>query len=148
MVASRAPPAGERAHNPSMCPDWELNQRPFSWQAGTSQGTLRSFKSPYSFYKTPKYPETSHSLPELPYLSSHLEPSSRKGLSITPSCFHLLIFHSLQLCFYSPGAAALGKPGNESVSGRGALNVLEMSTQKRPGKKTLALASAQPQTPS
>ena len=31
---SRAP-TGDLAHNPGMCPDWELNQRPFGWQAGT-----------------------------------------------------------------------------------------------------------------
>ena len=34
-VASRRPPAGDLAHNPGMCPDWESNQRPFSSQAGT-----------------------------------------------------------------------------------------------------------------
>ena len=26
MVASRAPPTGDLAHNPGMCPDWEWNQ--------------------------------------------------------------------------------------------------------------------------
>ena len=30
---SRAPYWGP-AHNPGMCPDWELNQRPFGSQAG------------------------------------------------------------------------------------------------------------------
>ena len=34
MVASHVPP-GDLAHNPGMCPDWELNQRPFGLQAGT-----------------------------------------------------------------------------------------------------------------
>ena len=29
------PPAGDLAHNPSMGPDWESNQQPFSSQAGT-----------------------------------------------------------------------------------------------------------------
>ena len=33
VVASRAPPTGELTHNPGMCPDWELNQRPFGSQA-------------------------------------------------------------------------------------------------------------------
>ena len=33
MVASCAPLAGDLACNPGMCPDWELNQRPFSSQA-------------------------------------------------------------------------------------------------------------------
>ena len=27
------PPTGDLAHNPGMCPDWELNQRPFGLQA-------------------------------------------------------------------------------------------------------------------
>ena len=35
VVASHVPPTGDLAHNPSMCPDWELNQRPFGSQAGT-----------------------------------------------------------------------------------------------------------------
>ena len=30
-----APPTGDQAHNPGMCPDWESNQRPFGSQAGT-----------------------------------------------------------------------------------------------------------------
>ena len=34
-VASHTPPTGELAHNPGMCPDQELNQRPFNLQAGT-----------------------------------------------------------------------------------------------------------------
>ena len=34
MVASHAPPTGDPAHNPGMCPDWESNQRPFGSQAG------------------------------------------------------------------------------------------------------------------
>ena len=29
------PHTGDLAHNPGMCPDWELNQRPFASQAGT-----------------------------------------------------------------------------------------------------------------
>ena len=34
VVASRAPPTRDLAHNPGLCPDWELNQRPFGSQAG------------------------------------------------------------------------------------------------------------------
>ena len=34
-VASRTPLAGDLACNPGLCPDWELNQRPFGSQAGT-----------------------------------------------------------------------------------------------------------------
>ena len=33
VVASRPPPSGDRACNPGMCPDWELNWRPFGSQA-------------------------------------------------------------------------------------------------------------------
>ena len=29
LVASSMPPAGDLAHNPGMCPDWESNQWPF-----------------------------------------------------------------------------------------------------------------------
>ena len=32
VVASRAPPTGDLAHNPGMCPAWELNQRSFGLQ--------------------------------------------------------------------------------------------------------------------
>ena len=34
-VASRTPPTGDPACNPGMCPNWELNQLPFSLQAST-----------------------------------------------------------------------------------------------------------------
>ena len=35
VVASRMPPTGDLAGNPGMCPEWELNQRPFGSQADT-----------------------------------------------------------------------------------------------------------------
>ena len=35
VVASCAPPTGDLAHNPGMCPDWELNWRLFGSQAST-----------------------------------------------------------------------------------------------------------------
>ena len=35
VVASQAPPTGDLAHNPGMCPDWESNQQPFDSQAST-----------------------------------------------------------------------------------------------------------------
>ena len=38
VVAASAPPTGDLARNPGMCPDWELNQRHFGLQAG-SQST-------------------------------------------------------------------------------------------------------------
>ena len=33
VVASHVPPTGDLAHNPGMCPDWELNWPPFGSQA-------------------------------------------------------------------------------------------------------------------
>ena len=34
VFASHVPPTGDLACNPGMCPDWELNQRPFGSQTG------------------------------------------------------------------------------------------------------------------
>ena len=60
VVISRVPPAGDLAHNPGMCPDWESNQLPFGFQAGinplshTSHGKLCTLKKkrfiPVSFW--------------------------------------------------------------------------------------------------
>ena len=35
VIASQAPPTGDLAHNPGMCPDWESNRRPFGSKSGT-----------------------------------------------------------------------------------------------------------------
>ena len=35
VVDSHGLPTGDLAPNPGMCPDWELNWPPFSWQAST-----------------------------------------------------------------------------------------------------------------
>ena len=35
VTASSAPPAGDLAHNPGMCPDWELNWWPLGSQTST-----------------------------------------------------------------------------------------------------------------
>ena len=35
LVSSHTPPTGNLAYNPGLCPDWELNQRPFGSQAST-----------------------------------------------------------------------------------------------------------------
>ena len=48
LVASCTPPNGDLAYNPGMCPDWESDWRPFSFQAGTQsiephQPRLRQF---------------------------------------------------------------------------------------------------------
>ena len=32
VVASHVAPTGDLAHNPGMCPDWELNRQPFGLQ--------------------------------------------------------------------------------------------------------------------
>ena len=40
VVASGAPPPEDLAHNPGMCPDWELNRRPFGSQAGAQSTEL------------------------------------------------------------------------------------------------------------
>ena len=51
VVASCAPPTGELACNPGMCPDGELNQRPFDLQAGT-QSTEPQQLGPELNFKT------------------------------------------------------------------------------------------------
>ena len=51
VVAPGAPPTGDLAYNPGMCPDWESNQQPFGSQVGinplshTSQGLCHVFKN-------------------------------------------------------------------------------------------------------
>ena len=40
MAATWAPPTGDLAHNPGMCPDWELNWWPFGSQAGAQSTEL------------------------------------------------------------------------------------------------------------
>ena len=35
VVSSCISSTGDLAHNPDMCPDWELNRRPFGLQAST-----------------------------------------------------------------------------------------------------------------
>ena len=51
VVASNTPPTGELACNPGMCPDGELNQRPFDLQAGT-QSTEPQQLGPELNFKT------------------------------------------------------------------------------------------------
>ena len=54
VVASHVPPIGDLARNPGMCPDWELNQRPFGLQASTQStdphqpGLVTSFELSFS----------------------------------------------------------------------------------------------------
>ena len=47
MVASCAPPTGDPARSPGMCPDWKSNQRPFALQSG-AQSTEPQQPGPYS----------------------------------------------------------------------------------------------------
>ena len=39
-MCGHMPPTGDQACNPGMCPDWELNQRPFGSQAGAQSTEL------------------------------------------------------------------------------------------------------------
>ena len=59
LVASCTPPTGDLAHNPGMCPDWELNQWPFGLQANTqsTQPYQSGLKEIYFFngYNNPLY---------------------------------------------------------------------------------------------
>ena len=57
------PPAGDLAHNPGMCPDWESIQRPFSSQASTqstelNQLGLRYFSTNIFYDNSPLERET------------------------------------------------------------------------------------------
>ena len=40
VFASRVSPTGDLAHNPGMCPDWEINGHPFGPQAGAQSTEL------------------------------------------------------------------------------------------------------------
>ena len=55
VVTSHAPPTGDLACNPGLCPDWELNWGPFGSQASTeSIEPHQSGNSSYHpFTKTP-----------------------------------------------------------------------------------------------
>ena len=44
VVASHAPPIGDRACKPGMCPDWESNQKPLASQAGTTPARMGSLE--------------------------------------------------------------------------------------------------------
>ena len=47
VVASHTPPTGDLAHNPGMCPHWELNQQPSDSQANV-QSTVPQQPGHYS----------------------------------------------------------------------------------------------------
>ena len=55
VIMSRTPPTGDLAHSSGMCPDWELDQQPFSSQASTQSTEphhpgLYLFCMNYNFY--------------------------------------------------------------------------------------------------
>ena len=54
VVASCVAPTGDLACNPGMCPDWDLNQRPFALQAGTQSTEPHQPGSLYIFFKKEK----------------------------------------------------------------------------------------------
>ena len=56
MVASHAPHTGDLACIPGMCPDWELNQRPFGSQAHTQSTELHQPRQFFFFLR--KLPHT------------------------------------------------------------------------------------------
>ena len=51
VVASHEPVTGHLAHNSGMCPDWELNQRPFVSQAGAQSTEPHQPEPQFSFLK-------------------------------------------------------------------------------------------------
>ena len=53
MAASHVPSTGVLAHNPGMCPDWELNWQPFGSQADT-QSTEPGQMCISSYKRTPQ----------------------------------------------------------------------------------------------
>ena len=54
VVASRAPPTGDLACNPGMCPDWEWNKQPLSSQAGAQSTEPQQPGQPY-YSRTPAF---------------------------------------------------------------------------------------------
>ena len=95
VFASHTPPAGDLAHNPGTCPDWELNQQPFGSQANLCS-TLHSHNysistSPYFLIPSP----FSYSLPAVPLPSD----SHQSVLCICESVF--LLFVHLFCCLDS-----------------------------------------------
>ena len=44
MVVSHVLPTGNLAHNPGLCPDWELNWRLFGSQAGAQSTELHQLE--------------------------------------------------------------------------------------------------------
>ena len=65
--ASHVPLTGDLAHNPGMCPDWELNQWPFGLQASPHftephQGSSEFLKRIYQAYR--KHTDADQQAPE------------------------------------------------------------------------------------
>ena len=87
MITSRAPPIGDLAHNPDMCPDWESNQRPFGLQAGVYSTGPHQPGSEMSFRGGVEI-----SVKQLHANEEPKEVSSGKGTEVQESCCYRVIY--------------------------------------------------------
>ena len=87
LFASCMPPTGALTRNPGMCPDWELNQRPFGLQ-GSTQSTEPLQPGPKCGLLRPTK-ETSRLRPPLYAFpqSSILDPLYRNALFTVFGCY-------------------------------------------------------------
>ena len=84
MTASHAPPTGDLICNPGLCPDWELNQRPFGLQAST-QSTEQHQPGPGSDFQGVSGWDVSLLLSNKAQLSEALGVGVRGALQMTSS---------------------------------------------------------------
>ena len=100
MVASHTPPTGDLAHNPDLCPDWELNQRPFGLQAGTQstelhqQGREESFGTCLFLFIVDTITDVPHCLPSVLFPSVPALPTPRPSphCCLCPWAMHTCIY--------------------------------------------------------
>ena len=83
-VASHAPPTGDLARNPGLCPEWESNQRPFGLQAST-QSTEQHQPGPGSDFQGVSGWDVSLLLSNKAQLSEALGVGVRGALQMTSS---------------------------------------------------------------
>ena len=96
VVASSAPPTGDLAGNPDMCPDWESNQQCFGSQVST-QSTESHQPGPYMFSFLRNCQTISHS--GCAILHSYQE-CTRVSVPPNPHTYYFC-FLNLFLYFYS-----------------------------------------------
>ena len=84
VVASHVPSTGDLAPNPGMCPNWELNQRPFGSQALTQSTELFHPSQGSSFI----------------YLKRTMYKTSNILFPNTCSFIKTIIFYSMEFHFY------------------------------------------------